>query len=122
MVARRDKHRHADLPQRTDEFLARLVKGVLAVEQVAGEEYDVGPLLRGQSGDAAEQVSLLAAADRGLGRPEPLKGRVHVQVGRVQDAQPSHVSLTPSAERQRPVSGSISKRQPSSLAGPFPAS
>ena len=63
--------------------------------------------------------ALFAAADGGLARAQALEGRVHVQVRRMQDAQPFHVSLTPSADRQRPVPGSISKRQPSILAGPF---
>jgi len=47
-----------------------------------------------------------------------LKGRIQVQVGRMEEADRAHVSRTPSACTQRPVSVSISKRQPSSLAGP----
>ena len=119
MVARRDEDRHADLPQRADQLLARFIEGVVAVQQVAGEKHQVDLLGGGESGDAAEQIALLAAADGGLARAQALEGGVHMQVRRMQDAQPFHVSLTPSADRQRPVTGSISKRQPSILAGPF---
>ena len=122
VVAGGDEHRHAHGAEAQGQLLPRLVKGLVAVEQVARQQDELHPLARHQRGQPCQQLPLLAPAHGRLARRQPLKGRVEMQVGRVQDLQSSHVSLTPSAARQRPVSVSMVNRQPSSLLLPLPAS
>ena len=85
MVSGGDEHRHGDLLQTEDQLLAGLIKGVVAVEQVAREEHKVDLFAHGERRDPPEQLALFAAADGRLARAEPLKGGVEMQVGRVQD-------------------------------------
>ena len=122
MVAGGDEHRGRNLSQAADQFFPRLVICIVTVQQVAGEQDKVRPFPPGQGCQRAQQFPLLPTADGRLAGAESLKGGVQVQVGAVEDPQFAHVSLIPSAFKHLPVSGSISKMQPSSLAGPLPDS
>ena len=102
---------------------ARTPYGSKAAGTIHITEYAMRMMGRdGQIGQPREQFPLLLAPDRGLARGQALEGRVQMQVGRVQDLQLSHNSLTLSALWQRPVSESITNRQPSSLLAPLAAS
>ena len=118
VVAGRDEHRHGHLPQAGAERLAGLGVAQIAVEQIARQQHQLQLLGPHQLRQALQQLPLLGAAHGGLAGAQPLKGRIQVQVGCMEEADRAHVSRTPSACTQRPVSVSISKRQPSSLAGP----
>ena len=122
MIARGDEHRRGDAAQAADEVLPGLAVGVVAVEQVAAEQHEVYLLAHGQLRQGGEQLALLLAADGRLARGQRLEGRIQVQIRRVKDLQVSHLSLTASAARHLPVSGSMVNRQPSSFAGPPAAS
>ena len=122
VVAGGDEHRHAHAAEAQSQLLPRLEIGLVAVEQVARQQHKLHALALDQRSEPPEQLPLLAPAHGGLARRQPLEGGVQMQVGRVQDLQRVHVSLTPSAARQRPVSVSMVNRQPSSLLRPLPAS
>ena len=120
VIARRDEHRHGHAPQAGDQLLAGLEITAAAVEQIAAEQDEIHVLGHGELRQRAEQPPLLGPADRGFSGGQRFKGGVQMQIRRMQDFQ-DHVSRIASARRQRPVSGSISNRQPSSFAGPLAA-
>ena len=122
VVAGGNKHRRRDLAQAFDQFFPRLVICIVTVQQVAGQKDNVRLLPPGQGAQGTQQFPLLSPADGGLAGAEPFKRRVQVQIGAVKNPQVAHVSLIPSAFKHFPVSGSMSNRHPSSLAGPLPDS
>ena len=71
---------------------------------------------RAQLGEGAQQLALLAAAQRRLLLPEGVEGRIQVQVRRVEHTY--HRNLTALTAVQRPVFSSRVKSAPSSLTGP----
>ena len=119
VVARRDEHRRAHPGEAAAELLPGLEIAVVAVQQVARQQHKLHLLLPRKLGQPGQQRTLLLPSEGGLACRQPLEGGVEVQVGRVQNPNLAHFSLTPSALRQRPVSLSISKTQPSSLLGPL---
>ena len=93
MVAWGDKDRHGDMAETSDKLLPGFKKGAVAVKQVAGQKNDVRALTHRKLRKSAEQNSLLASADGGFPGAQALKGRVHVQICRVQDSDFSHKLL-----------------------------
>ena len=83
MVARGDKHRAAGLPQGPDQGLSGLGIELAAVEQVAGEQHQVGSAAPGQLGQAGEQLPLLPPAPGGLLGVQRGEGRIQMEVCRV---------------------------------------
>ena len=122
VVSRGDEHRHAHPREAAGELLPGLVIAVVAVEQIAREQHELDLLLLGKLRKSPQKLPLLRPPEGGLVRGQALKGGVEMQVRRVEYFDGAHLRRTPSALRQRPVSVSISKTQPSSLLGPLPDS
>ena len=116
MVAGRYEDGHGHLRERYAHELLRLRPGGVAVEEVAGEQHELAVFARAQLGEGAQQLALLAAAQRRLLLPEGVEGRIQVQVRRVEHTY--HRNLTALTAVQRPVFSSRVKSAPSSLTGP----
>ena len=119
VVARGDEHRRGNAPEGLDQALPGLKIGAAAVQQVAAEQHQIHPLAGGEPRQRVQQLPLLPPADGGLPCGQRLKGRVQMQVRRVQEFDRAHVSRIASAFWHLPVSGSMVKTQPSSLLGPL---
>ena len=85
VVARRNEHRAGNLPQGLGEGLGGLPVGLPPVQQVAGEEHQVGLPLPGKPGQAGEELPLLPPPLGGLVRGQAGEGAVQVEVGPVDE-------------------------------------
>ena len=87
VVARGDEHRDVQAAQGPGQGLGSLVKGGAAVEQVAGQQQQVGPPVPGQVGQPVQQLPLLRPALGGLVLRQGTEGGVQMEVGRVYNGQ-----------------------------------
>ena len=87
MIAGGDEDGAAGLAQGPGQGLGGLGVGVGAVEEVPGEEDQVGPPRPGQLGQAAGQLPQLRAALPGLLGAQAGEGGVQMEVGPVEDVQ-----------------------------------
>ena len=85
MVARGDEHRAGDLPQSLGQDLGGFPVGLPPVQQVAGEEHQIGLPVPGELSQAGEELPLLLPALGGLGRTQAGEGAVQVEVGPVDE-------------------------------------
>ena len=84
VVARGDEHRHGHVPQRLGQRPDGLGIDPLPIQQVAGEQHQVHPLLPGQTGQAGGKLPQLPPA---LGAFFPVQaghGGVQVKIGGVE--------------------------------------
>ena len=121
MVAGGDEHLAAAAVERVRERARRLAEGAVGIEQIAGQEDNLGAVLPRQLRQRAEQVALLLPPPGGLLAGQGLEGRIEMQIRRVEHSD-AHRMRSASALRQSPVSQSMVKIAPSSLQRPAAAS
>ena len=83
MVARGDGHRGGDAAQSGGQSLGGLPVSLGRVQQVSGQEHQIGPSLDGGVGQGVQQKPLFAASLPGLFGGEGGKRGVQMEVGGV---------------------------------------
>ena len=94
VVARGDEHRDLDLAQGAGEGLHRLLIGLAGVQQIAGQEHQIGPHLLGQVGQPVQQLPLLLPPLPCLVRGQGGKGGIQMKVRPVNDGQHGDIFLS----------------------------
>ena len=121
VVAGGDEHLAAAAVEHVAQKPRRLAVGAVGIEQIAGEQKDLRAVLARRLRQGSQQRALLLPALGGERSGQRLKGRIEMQIRRVEHSD-AHRMRSASALRQRPVSQSIVKTAPSILHLPAAAS